>query len=126
MTNANRTAADLLALWHRCDYCRSEPGVWCVVAQGRTVGTPAVWLHADRVYPVQSAQYLGHTSARRWALEEIIREIRTAGDRWADLPPEPTMGDLLDLLEQRAEIARRWEDTADSRVFVEVPEAWIR
>jgi hypothetical protein len=126
MTNARRTVDDLIALWHRCDYCLAEAGVWCVVARGRTTGTPAVWLHADRLWPTQTARYLGHTYARAYLLEEILREIHRAGSDWSDLPANPQLGDVLTLLEKRLEQARSSRAHAVDRTLAEVPAEWRR
>lgn len=126
MTNAARTVDDLIALWHRCDYCRAEPGVWCVVARGRTAGRTATWLHVDRLWPTQTAHLIAHQSSRVHLLREILAEVHRAGSGWSDLPANPQLGDLLALLEKRLRVAEEWQERAYDRALAEVPAEWRR
>lgn len=126
MTNAARTVDDLLALWHRCDYCLAEPGDWCVVARGRTAGRITAWLHVDRLWPTQNAHLQGYNYARANTLEEILREIARAGTGWSDLPANPTLADLAALIQKRATYARQSQTRIAERILKEVPQSWRR
>lgn len=125
MTNAHRSPDDLLAITQHCGYCLAAPGEWCRVARGRTKGQAAVWLHAERLWLPSSARWYGHTGSRVWTLREVLREIETAGQRWADLPADWTAAQLAALLQKRLAFAEANAATAANRIREEVPEEWL-
>jgi hypothetical protein len=116
MTSAARTPMDLLALWHPCGYCGAKPGHWCRVARGRTVGRLAPWLHGDREYPTSRARHIGYTDGQVDAYAEIAHAIQTAGERWSQLPADPTLDDVLAYVRTRQQQRSGWLETALDQV----------